>query len=812
MYHPEFQKVQNPKGVYIMFEDAPFLKRACFSLKKYNYFKEKDYDDKPLTKYGKSVYLFIQSYKLSDPSKNYHNYGAFKITVFSVKTKEAVSEEIVYEQDSKFDSKSFITTTRAEIFINEDWREKVGHTEGELESYYAEILPVMMENKNTVSSLNKDLVKKKKEEGKSKSIEVEVIEAPNNQMVLVSYSKSDDYFFTDSKTNKNKKEKSEYTETTLKKFTTEHFFKVSYRKTDEILVARNQKVADQMVSINDIDHSCIPNDYSCKFTDIEITEPGRVETLAVLSESDTGTIKDYTSKLIGIVAKGDSKKKVTITLKNLTHSGSENPVECLEIGRLHDNSKTVFGLTDELARSQSLAENDVTIGVDYADLHLKYFYNKAFNSQMQEWLKTKGAIGKWASEFIDHLWIYKYFLLREEQAQVYFLPISTCRYPSQKVMLNVYPQINWVVTFSLGLTDDTYELDWRKDLSDEKKKLIEDKKATIKKGQDYLKPFDIKKPLSTEEKEKEELLNKYNLSLSLKASYDTTTVNFTPSFKGKVTEVILKILQAKQFIDEITGNSKTEDEQKELYKKRKKELGDKFKKKRWFKKLSVLPITIKVENPKFSTGFAWGREALPTTTGFGAPISYNIFVKADPLFQISGSLDLITCAEFIPVAGQVIKVANIILEATGVEPILSITATGKIALSGTGTIHMGENTNNSKIDINTEASLMFVVEASITVDGGFMGFVISGGEVEGFVTKKKYVAKAETGFTLNSGYGVHFAKGPYLKNSIDFSGMKIIAKEETSMDDLGGNSEEVFEYVLMEPKKSLVGGINYICD
>src|SRR5680860_322666 len=75
---PEFPEAVVPKGIFIIFEDVPFIKNACFTKKAFCDFKKEDLESIPLTQYGSSVNLFMKTYKMADPSLGYHNYGVFK--------------------------------------------------------------------------------------------------------------------------------------------------------------------------------------------------------------------------------------------------------------------------------------------------------------------------------------------------------------------------------------------------------------------------------------------------------------------------------------------------------------------------------------------------------------------------------------------------------------------------------------------------------------------------------------------------------------------------------------------------------------
>ncbi len=293
--------------------------------------------------------------------------------------------------------------------------------------------------------------------------------------------------------------------------------------------------------------------------------------------------------------------------------------------------------------------------------------------------------------------------------------------------------------------------------------------------------------------EKKEVLKKINFSLGIAAAYGTNKINLTPDLGKKIHDLIYEFAKAKNLIDSISGNSVSKEKQNSLYKNRIKNLGGK-----WMKKLDKLPVTITVYQPSFSAGFAWGRKTLESQTNCNAPITYDVFLKADPLFKMEGSLDLITCATFMPVIGQVIKVVDIVLNVAGIEPVLKLTAMGEIKLSLIGTIKVDGDTNEKKLETKMSAGLKMTIEASITIGDGLVGFMFAGGDIIGTVTKKTYTAYAETGFELNLSTGVTAHKGPYVGVKLEFLGLIAAGKLETKMDEYGGTSEESFKYIIIE--------------
>ncbi len=246
-----------------------------------------------------------------------------------------------------------------------------------------------------------------------------------------------------------------------------------------------------------------------------------------------------------------------------------------------------------------------------------------------------------------------------------------------------------------------------------------EKQDLIKEYKDNLKGFNRDKPISAKEEKKKKAIKKLKLSLGLKASYGTESMNLTPALSQKINDFVYAFAEAKNLIDTISGNEKDKSEQETLYRKRVKKLATKHGSK-WLKKLAKAPVTITVYQPTFALGFAWARETMQSSSTALAPVKHDVFLQAAPLFKMDGSLDLITCATFIPVAGQVIKVADMVLNVIGVEPVFKLTAMGELALAIKGTIKTANNVNESKLEREIKAGLKMSIEASITVGGGLV--------------------------------------------------------------------------------------------
>ncbi|MGM5630915.1 hypothetical protein O2K51_08420 [Apibacter raozihei] len=122
----------------------------------------------------------------------------------------------------------------------------------------------------------------------------------------------------------------------------------------------------------------------------------------------------------------------------------------------HYETVTVAGI-------QGLTEKDFSI--DEADdsitLQLKYKYNKSYDSQIINYLTgeqnylTNGIL----SDNIKNLWVVRYlikWIKNEPLEQLYFVPVTTCRYPNQIAKIRVFPDMKWVINFNYNIKTPLY--------------------------------------------------------------------------------------------------------------------------------------------------------------------------------------------------------------------------------------------------------------------------------------------------------------------------------------------------------------------
>lgn len=227
----------------------------------------------------------------------------------------------------------------------------------------------------------------------------------------------------------------------------------------------------------------------CGYSKITLKDEGDGDRppLVIFDEEDTANPIDRTDKVFGIIA-GDTRKNISITLDKLTTKEAFCQGLLLDEGQKHTVQTNVFQVEkvyaaqrdksgfntqedkthSEQQKNAGIATNDQNkndrdvirtdksynpsaaqhwqANVDYkfqGDNKMivmpRYNYNKTF-------LQNRTIH---TPEAANMLWLFNYFILNDDLAQNYFVPVSTCRYPNQIAKIKVYPDIEWEVAFMI---------------------------------------------------------------------------------------------------------------------------------------------------------------------------------------------------------------------------------------------------------------------------------------------------------------------------------------------------------------------------
>lgn len=149
-------------------------------------------------------------------------------------------------------------------------------------------------------------------------------------------------------------------------------------------------------------------------------------------------IKLYKDQLkpIEITDSEDTYKKQR-DIKSLTNINNFEKGETYPEDSVFDKYKNLT-----VAQIQGLTSNDYKIDptTDSITLDLGYKYDKSI---------AEGT--PYQNKLLDNFWLFKYFWLSNDLAQIYFVPVTTCRYPNQLAKIKIYPDMAWEIAFTFAL-------------------------------------------------------------------------------------------------------------------------------------------------------------------------------------------------------------------------------------------------------------------------------------------------------------------------------------------------------------------------
>ena len=119
--------------------------------------------------------------------------------------------------------------------------------------------------------------------------------------------------------------------------------------------------------------------------------------------------------------------------------------------------------TVTVAGIQGLTNEDYNIdeGNDSITLKLQYKYNKSYDDKILNYLYGEQSYLKGGifSENYKNLWVVRYLLKwvkNEPLEQLYFVPVTTCRYPNQIAQIRIFPDMKWVLNFNYNIETPLY--------------------------------------------------------------------------------------------------------------------------------------------------------------------------------------------------------------------------------------------------------------------------------------------------------------------------------------------------------------------
>ncbi|MFP2996458.1 hypothetical protein ABN763_11130 [Spongiivirga sp. MCCC 1A20706] len=627
--------------------------------------------------------------------------------------KKVTDEPLKFFQTTNPGHFSINSFTELDITIDEKWRDASGHEPKTLKRYYAKIKTTLYHNEDAETGEGaKNIEDNKLLTGNPNYQDGRYLKftnrfrgvAPNGEAVGITFKTEDEviHWFWGRQLSKGKRKAASYQKTTLDDYnllegevlegqTT--YFDVRYDKMDVILENFQVSKTNMMAVVGDVEYTRM-NGHPCKYSKVVISHEKKNEKREFVLFDENATTKkvtDNTDMVFGIVA-GDKKEKVSIVAEGLeiqdVNSGEKPRCDGITMRKVirkgkieakrkrhkgdtefvHKSIQDVFDLenvhilfperiNNKNATAQESSGNETVdissqrIEHSYTDkgvdLKLGYLYNKTYDSRAEKWLGDR--FGNWTNDLLDIAWIVRYFVLKKEYGQTYFVPISTCRYPNQTAVIEVFPDVEWWINFKFNSKNALY----------------------VRQQPNY--KYRIFHPNPTYNQKKAGEYG-YEKSQSGKVDFE---VEFEAGFKYNGKEIkfnsgegfplvnainfflmAYKVFKKISFADECeeaegpvangTAQSSRGAAAKKMTQRYQQRKGKGF------------PFRIEVSQPSFSGGVhGFYQQSKKTEGAYGA--MYEAKFAADPLFSIKGKLDLLFFAQFIGPIGQALdKIGKVV--------------------------------------------------------------------------------------------------------------------------------------------------------
>lgn len=442
-------------------------------------------------------------------------------------------------------------------------------------------------------------------------------------------------------------------------------------------------------------------------------------------------------------------------------------------------------------------------GIDYKiesakeiTLKLRYLYNKTYENTFAKLLGyTIDTVYSTSQIEIQSMaWLARYIFMQEGYKQIFFLPISTCRYPNQIAKIEVYPDFEWWINFKYKTEtpvsvkqNPNYKYRVFTSVDNQNQKLAGERRSEQSKNWKF--------------KEK-----KYELEFEALYKINNEERELIPGDGFPVLNAIKFLLKTYEIVKAITFADETAESESSIANgtanTSEGRAPERKMSQRWQqRKAKGFPFRIELGMPTFSGGingkFSQSKKQIGSIGSF-----YYLEIAAKPLFTFKGEVDLLFYAQFIGPIGQAMyrisqivkKVNYLTLGAVHIDYYIYVGFKAELNIELKAVeFHSVDGWNGGEIQIYIPASLY--VRAGVDLNVSIIGIGSASAEA-----KIKGEAKFESRIT----YDKRANKAPAL---IKFDGLdaeiiiNLEAKSDNSEDSQSNDTEPDYITNLLEPKK-----------
>lgn len=409
-----------------------------------------------------------------------------------------------------------------------------------------------------------------------------------------------------------------------KKILQDCILKVDKNATDEIKVDSSN--SNQVVVLSQVE------------TNVQHFNPCGYDTITALLETTEYPVfkrktSEIDSELLLEIITTDKEKNLRITLPDLETK------ECTYNNTIEYHTGKVITLKDPESHYKKLkkTEDDISFDVSYPRPSVE--------------------------QLIDYAW------LPNAKPILYGLHFTTCRF-QHPLAIKIYPELEYNFNAHIGVDEDKY-------LYVIQSKNYKKRKYKGKKGSDTKA---AKKAYNKQQKQKftddvnneitsDNFLKEYEFSIEFEAKFADEKSFTVEGGSTKLEEIVEKAVYVYNIIDSYVGGSKMEEAETNPATRRQFEEDNKKRKKKRKKDKSNLPLRFEVSPPKFTGGVAWKYVQSAKEANL-VGVEYEFKLGALPLVSVTGRLDLLFAAQFIPYINVVVKALD--------KAVAAISGAGKV--------------------------------------------------------------------------------------------------------------------------------------
>ncbi|WP_237276259.1 hypothetical protein [Tenacibaculum ovolyticum] len=542
-----------------------------------------------------------------------------------------------------------------------------------------------------------------------------------------------------------------YTEEDVKRLKKEISFKINY-KGDWAVDEEEQEWIPQIAEIQEA--TLVTQQFEeCGFKDIKITDS--CSSFYILEPNDNGGLKtNITTPILEFVG-GNSKKPQTITID----LGEVNTAECKQAG--FDNTVNNYSHTNNTFNTTHLPTETVKSNL-FGSVTSVEIVNKTENK-----LELTLAFPYKADNKFE---IFTNYLFGGKHIS-YPLIIQSCRYIRTPI-IKLYADIEWILKLKVASTQPAAYSHTNMTGKEKGGRFNQHQKKAITAGQN-------KKWLNKEVS--------FELALNAKYNGGAETPMISASYENKIKSILTALVKIKETIDNICHVDKVKAGG----------IAGKL-----AGKLKKLPIIIIIDYPAIEIEGSWKYEqqinGVVVKTG-------SISLGFNPLIKGTGKIDLIVCAGYIPVIGQIIRAADLVIAVAGGEVWFNLYAFGSIGFKGT--IYFNQE---KTFDLQSDTVLGIGAELGVKAEVNTKKLSFRAEKTETSIGGE-ISAKGETSFSFKGKAGLD-GGGTFIEAGVEFNGVDLSVTAKVKVGWFGGGVEDKVFNLVEKPKDPILNKKFYILE